>query len=200
MGRASLCLVPAESVGELCSACGTRAFCSTLLSAHEAVTKLFFRPRGASSFPIFPRACALGCILTPLRGFPGSGSVHFRNWESSFITASHALGWANEFRRSAAWSSESLTTVLTKIEFSDRDAVPGLPYADTACRDFYVLTVLIHPWVLTRLGRPLLPGWATPHPSRSANFRVAHAGFQQSSAMSRLETAESRRNAVITDF
>src|SRR2546423_4984859 len=41
----------------------------------------------------------------------------------------------------------------------------------------------------TRLGRPLLPGWATPHPSRSANFRVAHAGFQQSSAMSRLETS-----------
>jgi hypothetical protein len=71
--------------------------------------------------------------------------------------------WANEFRRGAAWSSESLTTVLTKIEFSYRYAVPGLPYADTACRDFYVLTVLIHPWVLTRLGRPLLPGWTTPH-------------------------------------
>jgi hypothetical protein len=51
--------------------------------------------------------------------------------------------WANEFRRGAAWSSESLTTVLTKIEFSYRYAVPGLPYADTACRDFYVLTVLI---------------------------------------------------------
>jgi len=35
----------------------------------------FFRPFGAASFARPPRACALGCILSPLRGWGTGGAA-----------------------------------------------------------------------------------------------------------------------------
>ena len=54
------------------------AVCRSCFSdaANSFVCELFFRPFGACSFPaVSPTACAVGCILSPLRGFSGAEST-----------------------------------------------------------------------------------------------------------------------------
>jgi len=45
-----------------------QAFADSRAFTAERVRELLFRPAGACLFRTFPTACAVGCILTPLRG------------------------------------------------------------------------------------------------------------------------------------
>jgi hypothetical protein len=40
------------------------------------VSQLICRPDGACSSPVLPTACAVGCILAPLRGYLRTDALH----------------------------------------------------------------------------------------------------------------------------